>query len=114
MNKNVESYISIEKRDTRHILLSTTSGEDDDAQRVKAEQLVAQLNQGADFASLALEHSQDPGSASKGGSLGLVERGQMVAEFEQATFNLAEGDISEPVKSQFGYHIIQVEKIHTP
>ena len=111
---NAESYISEEKRDTRHILLSTTSGEDADAQLAKAQNLVKELKAGADFSELAKANSQDTGTAANGGSLGLVETGQMVPEFETATFSLEEGAISDPIKTQFGYHIIQVNKIQTP
>ena len=68
-------YESDETRTTRHILLSTNNGEDDASQLAKAEELVTQLRQGADFATLATENSDDPGSASNGGSLGDVERG---------------------------------------
>ena len=112
--QSVESYISAEQRDTRHILLSTNNGEDDDVQRAKAEQLLAEINNGADFSVLAQEHSLDPSSAAKGGSLGLIERDQMVAKFDKAAFELAEGVISEPIKTEFGYHLIQVVKIITP
>lgn len=112
--QSAESYISEEKRETRHILLSTNGDEDEDAQRALADKLVADLRAGADFAELAKTHSADPGSANAGGSLGIVERGQMVPEFEQATFALEQGAISDPVKSQFGFHIIQVEKIELP
>lgn len=105
-------FASDETRSTRHILLSTNDGEDEQDQLSKAEELVAQLRAGADFAVLAEANSQDPGSASNGGSLGNVERGEMVAEFDEATFALEVGAISDPVKSPFGYHIIQVEKIN--
>ncbi|MFT5572947.1 MAG: peptidyl-prolyl cis-trans isomerase D [Cryomorphaceae bacterium] len=108
---SVESYISPETREISHILLSTTSGEDDDAQAAKALELVDQLNSGADFAELALANSQDPGSKNTGGSLGEIAIGAMVPEFEDAAFSLAEGVISQPVKSQFGYHIVRVDKI---
>ena len=108
---NIDSYISPETRNTRHILLSTNSTNDEE-QLAKAQDLYAQLTAGADFATLAKENSQDPGSAPDGGSLGDVEAGVMVEEFEQAMFALSEGEISEPVLSQFGYHIIQVEKIN--
>jgi len=101
-----------ETRDTRHILLSTNSDENEDEQLAKAQSLVTQLRAGADFAKLAEENSQDPGSARQGGSLGQVERGEMVPEFDQAAFELEVGVISDPVKSQFGYHIIQVQKIN--
>ena len=108
---NIDSYISPETRNTRHILLSTNSTNEEE-QLAKAQDLYAQLTAGADFATLAKENSQDPGSAPDGGSLGDVEAGVMVEEFEQAMFALSEGEISEPVLSQFGYHIIQVEKIN--
>ncbi|MFT5136542.1 MAG: peptidyl-prolyl cis-trans isomerase D [Arenicella sp.] len=112
--QNLESYISEEKRATRHILLSTNNGENEAVQLAKAQSLIAELADGGDFAELATANSQDPGSAVKGGSLGLVERGQMVAEFEKATFALAQNQISEPIKSQFGYHIIQVTAVNLP
>lgn len=73
-----------------------------------AESLIEELNDGADFAELAVEHSEDPGSGANGGDLGLVTRGQMVAPFEEALFSMDENSISEePVLSDFGYHIIQ-------
>ena len=112
--QDTERYISTEKRETRHILLSTTGAEDETEQLAKANDLVSQLKAGADFAELAKEHSQDPGSASRGGSLGLVAHDQMVEEFEQATFGLQQDEISQPIKTQFGYHIIQVQKIQLP
>lgn len=72
----------------------------------KAQELIDELEDGADFAELAEEHSQDPGSASNGGEYEL-ETGQMVPEFEQAAMELEEGEITqEPVESSFGYHII--------
>ena len=113
-DNNVESYISAEKRETRHILLSTTSGEDEDEQLSKAQALVSELRAGGAFAELAKVNSQDPGSATTGGDLGLIETGQMVPEFESATFALEEGAISDPVKTQFGYHIIQVTRVEVP
>jgi len=106
-----ENFVSAETRDTRHILLSI--GDDNaDEQLAKAQELITQLRQGADFEALAKENSDDPGSAANGGSLGEVERGQMVSEFEEATFTLEAGVVSDPVKSQFGYHIIRVDNIN--
>ena len=72
----------------------------------KADDLKAQLDEGADFKELAKENSDDTGSAQNGGDLGYVPEGQMVEEFETALFDLEAGEISEPVESQFGYHII--------
>lgn len=85
----------------RHILVQTL----DTANKV--EQL---LKHGKDFAALAKEYSQDPGSRDKGGELGCFRMGMMVPSFQAYAFSAPIGKISEPVKSQFGYHIIQVEK----
>lgn len=77
-----------------------------------ANDLKKQLDEGADFAELAKENSTD-GSAAQGGDLGYFGKGRMVKEFEEVAFDLDEGEISEPVKSEFGYHIIQVTDIPT-
>jgi foldase protein PrsA len=78
----------------------------------KANDLKKQLDEGADFAELAKENSSD-GSAASGGDLGYFGKGKMVKEFEDVAFGLGEGEISAPVKSEFGYHIIQVTDIPT-
>jgi len=101
-----ESTLSAATREIRHILLSG-----DDAEN-QAKNAIDRLNQGESFADVASEVSQDPGSAANGGSLGTVERGQMVKPFEDAAFVLDVNVVSEPVKSQFGYHIIEVTKIN--
>ncbi len=108
----VASFAEDETRNTRHILLSTSGDKGDDEQLEKANSLVEQLRNGGDFAALAQEHSDDPGSAANGGSLGEVEKGAMVPEFEKATFAAEIGAITDPVKTQFGYHIIQVESVN--
>lgn len=74
-----------------------------------ANEVKAKLNDGEDFAELAGEYSIDPGSKDNGGELGYFGRGRMVPEFEEASFNLEVGKISEPVKTSNGYHIIKVE-----
>jgi peptidyl-prolyl cis-trans isomerase C len=84
----------------RHILVET----EDEAKAVKAE-----LDKGGDFAELAKKKSKDPG-ASDGGDLGFFTKDQMVPEFSQAAFSLDPGKVSDPVKSQFGWHIIKVEE----
>ncbi len=94
-----------------HILIGTR-GLDETAKaakKAKADSIYSLLMAGADFANLAREYSEDPGSAKEGGSLGWFGTGQMVPQFETAAFELAKGQISEPVESPFGYHIIMKE-----
>lgn len=85
----------------RHILVPT----EDEAKAIKAE-----LDKGADFAKLAKEKSKDPGAAD-GGDLGFFTKEQMVPEFSAVAFALAPGKVSDPVKSQFGWHVIKVEEV---
>lgn len=89
-----------EQRRASHILVKT----EDEAVKLAAE---VRKNPGR-FAELARMHSQDPGSAASGGDLGLFGRGMMVPAFEQAAFRLKEGEISAPVKSEFGWHVIRL------
>lgn len=89
-----------EQRRASHILVKT----EEEAAKLAAE---ARKNPGR-FAALARKHSQDPGSAASGGDLGLFARGMMVPAFEAAAFRLKEGEISAPVKSEFGWHVIRV------
>jgi peptidyl-prolyl cis-trans isomerase C len=73
----------------------------------EAMSILDRLKMGESFANLAREHSIDRGSAKKGGDLGLFGRGAMVKAFEEAAFRLSKGEISQPVKTEFGYHIIK-------
>ena len=75
----------------------------------KAQDLRKRIQAGEDFAQLAKRESDDTGSGANGGDLGSFRRGQMVPTFEQAAFAMQPGDLSDPVKSQFGYHLIKVE-----
>lgn len=86
----------------------TPGPRDDAATLALANELRQRLLAGEDFAALAAEYSDDPGSAANGGDLGWFGKGQMVAPFEEAAFSLPIGEISEPVKSDFGYHLIEV------
>jgi len=97
-NTNQELFNVSEQVEARHILVET---------RELAEDIVNQLNEGADFVELAHEHSIDTGSLREDGHLGYFARGAMVPEFEAAAFALGVGEISEPVETQFGYHIIE-------
>lgn len=94
---NKEQFEVPESREVAHILVET---------KKEAEDLYAQLQDGADFAQLAKEHSTDTGSAENGGKL-TDERGAFVPEFEKVAFALDTGEVGEPVKSEFGWHIIK-------
>jgi peptidyl-prolyl cis-trans isomerase D len=96
-----------------HILISVPPDADDAAKaaaRKKAEDVLAKVKAGGDFAALAKESSGDPGSASKGGDLGFFPRGRMVSQFEDVAFTLEPGKVSEIVESPFGLHIIRVDE----
>jgi parvulin-like peptidyl-prolyl isomerase len=95
----------------RHILISVAadaSEADKELALAEAISITQRLAAGGDFAELAVQFSDDTGSGQQGGDLGSFGRGQMVAEFEEAAFSLPIGQISDPVLSQFGYHIIEV------
>ena len=115
-NENRDNYRSPETVNIRHILLTTTdkNPQEEAAIKAKAEGLLKQARGGADFAELAKKNSQDPGSAAKGGEYDGVVRGQMVPEFEKAAFALKPGQISDLVKTQYGYHIILLLKHEEP
>jgi peptidyl-prolyl cis-trans isomerase C len=102
-NKEAQ-YTTPEQRCARHILFNKD-------QRTKAEEVKGQLQNGADFAELAREYSQDPGSAENGGDLGCLGQGETVPNFEEALFNAEEGEIVGPVETEFGYHVIEVTDI---
>ena len=88
-----------EEVEARHILLESEK---------EAEEVAELLEQGGDFVELAAEYSTDASNKEQGGNLGFFERGAMVEEFEKAAFSLDVGDVSEPVATDFGYHIIEV------
>ena len=104
-NDNLEQYTTPEQVRASHILL-TTEGKDDATVKARAEELLKQARDGADFAELARQHSEDEASAKDGGDLNYFGRGQMVPEFDEAVFAMQPGQISDLVKTQYGYHII--------
>ncbi len=106
-----DEFRSPETRTTRHILIKVGGDVSDDDAKAGAQKLLDEIKAGADFAELAKEHSDDKGSGSNGGDLGVVERGMMVKPFEDAAFALQQDQLSELVRSRFGYHIIQVTKV---
>src|SRR5438874_11531295 len=106
-NNNVEQYSTPEQVRASHILLKT-EGKDDAAVKAKAEELLKQARAGADFAELAKKNSEDEASAKNGGDLDYFGKGRMVPEFDAAVFTMQPGQISDLVKTQYGYHIIKL------
>ena len=109
--ENPQAFQVPEQVRASHILISVTPDADAPtkaAARAKAESVLKSAKGGADFAALAREHSQDPGSAAGGGDLGVFRQGQMVGPFNDVAFKLAPGAISDVVETDFGYHIIKV------
>ncbi len=106
---NLDKYRTPERAQARHILLMVDEKKNNDAEvKAKAEGVLKQLRGGADFGELAKKVSEDTGSGAKGGDLGWVTRGQMVKPFENAVFSQKVGVIGDLVKTQYGYHIVQV------
>ncbi len=99
-NQNKDNFMDQEKVSAKHILV-------DDEE--KSKEIKEEIDNGMDFSDAAAKYSSCP-SSKKGGRLGEFGRGQMVPEFEEVAFNMEEGEISDPVKSQFGYHIIQLDE----
>ena len=108
-------YKQDEQRSVSHILISAAADAkpaEKEAAKKKAEALLAEIRKTpAKFAELAKQNSQDPGSAEKGGDLGVVSPGMMVKPFEEAAFMLKEGETSGIVETEFGYHIIRVTNV---
>ncbi len=108
-NTMVLDHTQVEQAHSRHILLQASSADDFAQRKTEAEDIIAQLEGGADFATLAQERSEDPGSSQTGGDLGWVPRGVFVPEFDQAIFSMEPGEI-RLVQSQFGWHIIELQE----
>ena len=109
--KTPERFIQPEQRQVSHILLTVPTPKDDAAVKAKAEAILKRAQSGEDFAKLAKEFSQDPGSAQQGGDLGFSERKAWAPPFADAAFSMKVGEIRGPVKTQFGYHILKLAAI---
>jgi peptidyl-prolyl cis-trans isomerase D len=106
-----DQFVGPEQRRVSHILIE---GDDEDTRAMLVD-LKEQLAGGASFSDLAKQYSQDTGSSENGGDLGFIQQGVMGDEFETAVFNLAtEGDVSEPVQTEFGYHLIKLTQLEAP
>src|SRR5277367_4758314 len=116
--QNIAQYQVQNRVHAQHILLTTvgkTSAEVEEI-RQKAEDILKQVKKGGNFSDLAKKYSEDPGSKDKGGDLGFITQGQTVPEFEKAAFTLEPGQVSDLVKTQYGFHILKAlenEPAHT-
>lgn len=114
-DENSKRFEVKESRQASHILIGADASGGADAKKkaqAKADELYAQLKKTPkEFAALAKQYSQDPGSATKGGDLGYFERGAMVKAFDEAVFSMKAGEISKPVETEFGYHIIRLDAV---
>ena len=117
--QNIQQYQVPNRVHVEHILLMTVGNKTDaevEEIKKKAEDILNQVKKGAKFEDLAKKYSEDPGTKDKGGDLGWLIQGQTVPEFEKAAFSLQKGQISDLVKTQYGFHIIEVlekETAHT-
>ncbi len=112
-NAHQDQYSVKDQVRVRHILIAVPQGADaatDAAAKAKAEGLLKQIKAGGDFAALAKANSDDPGSKASGGELGFLQHGVTVPEFDKTAFSLGVGQTSDVIKTQFGYHILQVEE----
>jgi peptidyl-prolyl cis-trans isomerase D len=114
-DQHKDQYEVKEQVRVRHILIAVPAGDAkaDAAGKAKAEDILKQIKAGGNFADLASKNSDDPGSKVTGGELGWLDRGKTVPEFDKVAFTLAPGQTSDLVKTQFGYHILQVEEKKT-
>lgn len=116
--ENKDRFTTDATRRASHILIEVDQDAGEEAEQAaleEAQSLLARLRDGAEFSELALEHSDDPGSAAKGGDLGNVEPGVMVEPFQEALFALEEeGALTEPVRTRYGFHIIKLTEYQPP
>jgi peptidyl-prolyl cis-trans isomerase D len=116
--QNIQQYQVPNRVHAEHILFMTVGKTDAEVAEIKgkAEDVLAQAKKGANFEELAKKYSEDPGSKTKNGDLGWLVQGQTVPEFEKAAFSMSKGEVSDLVKTQYGFHIIKVldkETAHT-
>lgn len=110
-DSNKDQFVQPEQRQASHILIqfNETTSEADAKKQIT--DIASKIEAGEDFEALAKAHSQDPGSANIGGDLGMFQQGMMVPEFDKAVFSMQPGEVSEPIKTDFGYHLIKLTQI---
>lgn len=110
--QNQQNYTTqAEQRRVRHILIPVNATNSEEQARKKIKALATRIKNGEDFAEVAKAESKDPGSASQGGDLGFISPGLMDKAFDQAAFQLDKNQLSQPVRTRFGYHLIEVTEI---
>ena len=107
-------FMTPERRRAAHILITENDERDAEQARQLAEELKARIESGESFAELAAEYSDDPGSAEQGGDLGWIEPDVMMPEFEDALYSMETGEVSDPVETEFGWHLIRLDEIEPP
>ena len=107
-------FMTAERRRASHILITSGPERSEEEALQLAESLRARIDEGEDFAALAEEFSDDPGSAGQGGDLGWIEPDVMMPEFEESLYDLSVGEVAGPVETDFGWHIIQLQDIEAP
>ena len=106
---NSDRYLQDEQRQARHILI--LSGDDEDAAKAQAAELLARAQAGESFEDLARDNSQDGGTATNGGDLGVLTRTQLPGELGGSIFSMAEGEITGPIETDFGFHVVRLDRI---
>jgi peptidyl-prolyl cis-trans isomerase D len=109
---NKDRYLQDEQRQARHVLVQF--GDDEDAAEAKANELLARINAGEAFEDIARDHSEDSGTAGRGGDLGMMTRTALPGDFGGTIFSMDEGAIEGPVKTEFGFHLIRLDQIVEP
>lgn len=111
--KHLAQFKIPEKARVRHIMIKVDKSAPDDVKkkaREKAEEVLKKIKAGEDFAKLAMDYSDDPGSKAKGGDLGFFEKGKMFKAFDEAAFKLNPGEVSDIVETAYGFHIIKLDE----
>lgn len=110
-DEHKDAFSAPEERHADHILITPKKGETDEQTKARAEAVLKRVQGGEDFAQVAKQVSEDPGTAKQGGDLGWIGRGMLTGPFEDALFGMKVGEVTGPVKTDFGYHIIRLEEI---
>jgi peptidyl-prolyl cis-trans isomerase C len=111
--KHLAQFKIPEKARVRHIMIKAEKSATDDVKkkaRERAEEVLKKIKAGEDFAKLAMDYSDDPGSKAKGGDLGFFEKGKMFKAFDEAAFKLNPGEVSDIVETAYGFHIIKMDE----